>query len=174
MDIKTLKIKDLRMADYNPRFIKDTQFEKLKNSLKEFGFVDPVIVNQFPGRENIIVGGHMRVRAAEALGMEEVPCVMVSIDPIKEKIFNIALNRIHGDWDEEKLAEAMVSIAKDGGDVRLSGFEDQEVVSILEDGVITAPSDMDSDSHGESETGKREVKCPKCGNEFNPRQKSAT
>lgn len=110
MDVKLIPIKDLKFAEYNPRSITTSQFEKLRQSIREFGFVEPVVVNSFKGRENVIVGGHMRVRAAEAEGWTEVPCHFVSLDAQKEKLLNIALNRIHGEWDEGKLAELVFTL----------------------------------------------------------------
>src|SRR3990167_8156473 len=133
MEIKLVPIGDLQFADYTPRKITDSQFRKLRASLREFGFVEPVVVNRHPGRENVIVGGHMRVRAAIAEAMTEAPCFFVDLDPQKEKLLNIALNRISGDWDEEKLAEMVYKLNEEGADLTLSGFEEHEVSRILDD-----------------------------------------
>jgi ParB/RepB/Spo0J family partition protein len=103
MRIQQVKIIELRPAEYNPRAMSEAEMAKLMKSIMQFGFVDPAIVNQYPGRENVIVGGHQRVEAAKKLGYEEVPVVYVNLDLNKEKLLNLALNRIQGSWDEEKL-----------------------------------------------------------------------
>ena len=64
MKIVTRNINDLKFADYNPRQLKQKQYEDLKNSITTFGLVDPIIVNKHPEREDIIIGGHQRVRIA--------------------------------------------------------------------------------------------------------------
>ena len=89
MNSVEMKIDDLKFAEYNPRKISSKEMIKLKNSLKEFGFVQSIIINQ----DNTIVGGHQRVKAARELGMIKVPCVTVDLDKEKEKALNIALHR---------------------------------------------------------------------------------
>lgn len=95
MEIQQVKIKDLKNAEYNPRKISDFDLKALKNSIKEFGFVEPVVAN----KNNQVIGGHQRVKAAQALGIESVPVFYIDLPAEKEKILNLALNRIHGDWD---------------------------------------------------------------------------
>ncbi|PTX14435.1 DNA methylase [Pontibacter mucosus] len=108
-------------AEYNPRTITDRQFDQLKDSLKRFGFVDPVLVNMHPDREHIIIGGHMRTKAAEALGYTEVPCVELSLTLEQEKELNIRLNKSGGSFDFDMLANYF---EKD--DLKEWGFEDWE------------------------------------------------
>ena len=95
------KIADLIPADYNPRkALKpgDKEYEKLKRSLMEFGYVDPIIWNATTGH---VVGGHQRLTVMRDLGITEVDCVVVEMDLIAEKKLNIALNQIAGGWDKE-------------------------------------------------------------------------
>ncbi len=113
----------LSFADYNPREITANDFEALKKSLQEFGFVEPVVVN----KNDEIIGGHMRVRAARDLGMKEVPCVYVDLKADKAKLLNLALNRISGRWDTGKLEEMISGMKLEGIDLKLSGFENWEV-----------------------------------------------
>lgn len=121
MEVKNVNIDELRFAAHNPREITDKSFEDLKNSLKEFGFVEPAVVNA----NNEIIGGHMRVRAAKETGMEEVPVVYVNLTDDKAKILNLALNRITGRWATEKLSELITELkSSDDLDLTLSGFED--------------------------------------------------
>lgn len=105
MQIVIKKIEDLKASEYNPRFLSKEAFENLKQSLERFGFIDPVIVNMFPGRENRIVGGHQRTEVWKFLGNTEVPCVIVSLDLEMEKQLNIRLNRNSGEWDMEILTK---------------------------------------------------------------------
>lgn len=85
----------------NPRKILEHDLAALGRSLRFFGAVEPVVVNRRSGR---IVGGHQRVRAAQVEKIESLPVVYVDLDEPSELQLNIALNRIHGEWDLEKLA----------------------------------------------------------------------
>ena len=107
---------------YNPREISKEEFEKLKNSIKEFGFVENAVIN----KKNEIIGGHMRVRAAIELRIKEVPCIRVDLPRNREKILNLALNKISGRWDNDKLSQLITELATDE-DIGLSGFEEYEL-----------------------------------------------
>ena len=85
LKIENIKIDDLKPAEYNPRKAEAKQVEDLKNSIKEFGLVDPIIVKSAPERKNTIIGGHFRVRIAKELGIKEVPVVYVNIPDIKKE-----------------------------------------------------------------------------------------
>ncbi len=94
----------LTMADYNPRVMSKQDSESLRKSIERFGFVDPIIVNTFPGRENVIVGGHQRYEMAKLMGIKQVPVVTVYLEIEKEKELNVFLNKAVGSWDYDKLA----------------------------------------------------------------------
>ena len=104
MQVVSRKIAELKHPSYNPRVIKDADFEQLKRSLKEFGAVDPAIINMSRGREGIIIGGNQRVEAAKSLGWKDFPVVELSLNEVKERELNIRLNR-GGDWDFDLLEE---------------------------------------------------------------------
>jgi len=123
LEIKNLNPATLIPSEYNPREITPEEFENLKNSIREFGMVEPIIINH----KNYIVGGHMRAKAALELGLKEVPCVIVKVDGDKEKLLNLALNRISGRWDRSKLEELITSLQNSEFDLKLSGFEDWEL-----------------------------------------------
>jgi ParB-like chromosome segregation protein Spo0J len=92
MVIEKKKVEDLKAADYNPRKdLKpgDAEYEKLKRSIEEFGYVEPIIWNK---RTGLVVGGHQRLKVMKDLGHTEVDCVVVDLDEQKEKALNIALN----------------------------------------------------------------------------------
>ena len=122
MNIKQVKIDQLKFAEYNPRKMDAEEMDKLKQSIKEFGIVEPIVVN----KDFIIIGGHQRVIALKSLGIKEAPCVFVNLDKKKEKLLNLALNRISGDWDESRLVKLVKEI-QDYPDINLSGFSNVEL-----------------------------------------------
>ena len=104
MQIEKLKIEQLIPSDYNPRKdLKpgDAEYDKLKRSIEQFGYVEPLIWNKVTGH---VVGGHQRLKVLIDMGITEVECVVVELPETKEKALNVALNKISGDWDKDKLA----------------------------------------------------------------------
>ena len=130
MEIKKLKVKDLRYAPYNPRKISDEMLEKLKRSIKEFGYVEPIIVNQ---RNMQVVGGNQRLKVLEDLEIEEVEAVIVDLDDAKEKTLNISLNKITGEWDYIKLKDLLEELDTGTGDIELTGFNMEEIEQLMTD-----------------------------------------
>lgn len=98
-------IADLIEPDYNPRKITAKQREDIKKSIQSFGFVQPLVVNTYPGRENIIVGGSQRRKIAESLGYATAPCVEVFLDEDAEKELNLRLNKNQAEFDIDMLKE---------------------------------------------------------------------
>lgn len=133
MEIKKMQISQIQKADYNPRLELqpgDPAYEKLKNSIKTFGFCEPLIYNR---RTSHLIGGHQRLTILKDLGITEAEVVVVELPLEQEKAFNIALNKIQGDWDEGKLALLLDELTKTPEfDVRLSGFECEEISNILD------------------------------------------
>lgn len=105
MDTHTVPVSQLLPAEYNPRRMSASEKASIRRSLEAFGMVQPILVNQYPGRENRIVAGHQRVKVATEMGMESVPCWFVHLPPEKETEANIRLNRAHASWDFDALAE---------------------------------------------------------------------
>src|SRR5436309_13207250 len=130
MQIENLKTADLAdmAAPYNPRTISDHDLEALRRSLRFFGTVEPIVVNK---RSRHIVGGHQRVKAAQAEGIENLPVYYVDLDDPSEKQLNLALNRIHGEWDEEMLERLLAELKVGGADLELTGFSDAELDRLL-------------------------------------------
>ncbi|EPI5742705.1 site-specific DNA-methyltransferase [Enterococcus faecalis] len=131
MHIKKMKLSDLKAAEYNPRVdLKPgmQEYEKLKQSILEFGFVDPPIYNIQTGN---LVGGHQRVAVARELGLfNEIEVSVVNLPLNKEKALNVTLNKISGQWDEEKLYVLLNEL--DDEAVSLTGFDTEEVDSLLD------------------------------------------
>lgn len=115
LKIEYVSIESLKVNDKNPRKWTDEQKEQLKESIKRFGNVDPIIVNTHEERKNIIVGGHFRVEACKDLGYKNMPVVFVNLTPEKEAELNLRLNRNQGEFDLEMLAEFDSSILLDIG-----------------------------------------------------------
>lgn len=142
---------DLLPADYNPRKdLKpgDAEYEKLKRSIEQFGYVEPVIWNKTTGR---VVGGHQRLKVLMDMGMTEVDCVVVEMDEDKEKALNIALNKISGDWDKDKLALLIADLQGADFDVSLTGFEPAEIDDLFKDTLKDGVKDDDFDVGAELE-----------------------
>ena len=126
-ELKVLPISVLKPAEYNPRKkLKkgDREYKKILDSIEEFGFADPLVVNA----DMTIIGGHQRLTVAQDLGYTEVPCAVVDIDKTREKALNIALNKITGQWDDNLLAELLEDIANSGDfDIGKTGFDPPEI-----------------------------------------------
>lgn len=105
MEVTQVKINELTFADYNPRKLTENEYNDLKDSLDNFGIVDPIVVNENPERKNIIIGGHQRVRIWKDMGNTTIPVVFVNLKLEKERELNIRLNKNHGEWDWEVLLE---------------------------------------------------------------------
>lgn len=153
MQIEIMKLADLKPADYNPR-IKLTpgmdEYEKLKQSILEFGFVDPPIFNKRTGN---LVGGHQRVAVAKDLGLcEEIEVSVVDLPLDKEKALNVALNKISGRWDDDKLALLLKELDADILD--LSGFVEDEIQDVIEQ------YDMRLDMENEAIDDEFEIELP--------------
>lgn len=132
MEFKKLAIDSLVPASYNPRKkLKpgDSEFEKIKNSITEFGYVDPVIVNQ----DLTVIGGHQRITVLKALGYSEIDCVVIDIDKTKEKALNVALNKISGEWNKELLVDLIQELQSLDYDVSFTGFEPPELEQLFND-----------------------------------------
>ena len=149
MVIEKKNTANLLPADYNPRKdLKpgDPEYEKLKRSLEQFGYVEPVIWNKATGR---VVGGHQRLKVLIGMGITEVECVVVDLPEDKEKALNIALNKISGDWDKDKLAVLIADLQGTAFDVSLTGFDAAEIDDLfkdtLKDGVKDDNFDVDAE-----------------------------
>ena len=131
MEWKTLSVDALRPAAYNPRKklkAGDKEYEKIKNSILEFGYVEPIIVNY----DMTVIGGHQRLTVRKDLGYTEVQCVVVHIeDEHKVKALNIALNKITGAWNEQLLAELLVDLQSVDFNTDLTGFEAPEIEQLF-------------------------------------------
>ena len=130
MEIKELSLKELKPAAYNPRKkLKngDKEYEKIKQSLLKFGYVDPIIVN----KDMTVIGGHQRLTVLKDLDYETAKCVIVYLPKEDEKALNIALNKITGQWDDTLLADLLLDLQESDFNLDLTGFEPPEIDEIL-------------------------------------------
>lgn len=130
MQIERKKISEMNRAEYNPRIELapgDREYEKLRENIKKYGLVIPIIWNK---RTNNIVGGHQRLTVLENEGETEVDVSVVDLDDAEEKQLNIALNKLGGEWDEEKLTALLSEL---GDDASLTGFSEEETARLTND-----------------------------------------
>jgi hypothetical protein len=126
MKTKDRKILELKPAEYNPRELTKKQYEDLKNSLTEFGMVEPILVNINKDRKDIVIGGHQRLRIWSELGNEIIPCVELDLTIEAEKELNVRLNKNGGQWDWDALANNF-----EGEDLIDWGFDADDVLKEL-------------------------------------------
>lgn len=152
MNIVYMDINELKEYENNPRD-NEAAVPYVKNSIKEFGFKVPIVVDT----DNVIIAGHTRLAAAKELGLKEVPCIVANdLTEEQVKAFRLVDNKTHeaSKWDIEKLAEELDSIM--GIEMEDFGFAD-----------IAAPAiDLDNGETDKGEHEARKVCCPKCGFEF--------
>lgn len=134
--IKQVLLRELIPAVYNPRKWNQMTLTQLTESVKRYGLVDPIIVNNAPNRKNVVIGGHMRLKVAKDLGFKTIPVVYLTISDVeREKELNIRLNRNTGDWDWTKLAEFDQALLTD------IGFTSEEMDDIF--GIDETPEQFD-------------------------------
>ena len=183
-----IKITDIVPADYNPRKISDEDYNRLSNSIMEFGFVDPIIINL---KNNRIIGGHQRynVLVEEYMQSQEDELLLIKLGDIgwvfpsdklnvesesHEKALNIALNKISGQWDNEKLQELIIDLEVDDVDLSLTGFSEYEIDKFKYDADVEF-EDIDEDMNRdydvvdtseEQNVEKDCITCPFCEQQF--------
>lgn len=156
LDVRKLKLSEIHLADYNPRKkVHDMPdfYEFLYKSLLRFGYINPIVVNIHDGK-NIIVGGNQRYSIicdmAEDAGKnkEEVMVSVIAVDlsEVEEMSANLALNKIHGDWLQEKLKEDLEFIKEmDEELATIAGFTDEDLNNLVDEAIDdekTVPKDF--------------------------------
>ena len=126
--IITVNKEQVKEWEQNPRKINDNEFSKLKRSIKEFGFVEPIIIDE----NNIIIGGHQRIKALYDLNIN-IPITAIQLTGYSENekaALNVALNKISGDWHVEKLQMLIDELKLDHFDISLTGFDVDELADL--------------------------------------------
>lgn len=176
--LQIISASKLKPAAYNPRKkLKpgDREYEKIKDSITEFGFADPLVVNS----DMTIIGGHQRLTVAMDLGYTEVPCAVEDVDKVREKALNIALNKITGAWDENLLADLLADLQNSDFNTVFTGFEPPEMEALFNKVAAKEVHEDDFDVDGELKNpafsqpgdlwilGKHRVFCGDATNEEN-------
>lgn len=128
----------------NARTHSAEQVNKLRASLREFGFINPVIID----RDYNVIAGHGRIMAAREEHITEVPCVFVDhLTEAQKKAYILADNRMALDagWDEEMLRVELEALSADGFDMGLTGFDEKELASLFDSGEDAKEDDFDVD-----------------------------
>lgn len=144
MNIQLINIEKLKPAEYNPRKDlqpEDEEWRKIQRSIEEFGYVDPIIVNS----DMTVIGGHQRLKVLKDLGYTEIECNVVDLDKTREKALNIALNKISGEWDNQKLEELLAELKSLDFDLDITGFNPDELNEIFNDMLEASEDDFDLD-----------------------------
>ena len=143
MEFEVKRIADMNRAAYNPRVDlqpEDEEYQAIERSLKRHGLVQPIVWNR---RTNTVVSGHQRLTVLEAQGETEVTVSVVDLDNIQEKEQNVALNKITGEWDDDKLSVILNELGEEATD---TGFTLPEI-DVLRDELksyfddVTAPDE---------------------------------
>lgn len=143
MEFEVKRIADMNRAAYNPRVDlrpEDEEYQAIERSLKRHGLVQPIVWNR---RTNTVVSGHQRLTVLEAQGETEVTVSVVDLDDIQEKELNVALNKITGEWDDDKLSVILNEL---GEEATGTGFTLPEI-DVLRDELksyfddVTAPDE---------------------------------
>lgn len=176
MNIEKVSITKINPSAYNPRLDLqpgDKEYKKLKQSINTFGYVEPLVWNSRTGN---LVGGHQRLKILLEQGAQEVEVSVVDLDPEKEKALNLALNKIQGDWDQDKLGVLLQELTKiPDFDIGLTGFDLPEINKILtdieeavEDGFDTSQIDTKTEAITKPgdliELGNHRILCGDCSN----------
>ena len=130
MNFKKVFISELSPAKYNPRkdlVSSDPEYQRIKRSIEEFGYVDPIIINS----DYTVIGGHQRLKVLKEMGKAQIDVVVVDIPKDKEKALNIALNKITGEWDTQRLTDLLGELKADGMDISITGFDEKEFAGLL-------------------------------------------
>ncbi|MCS1351160.1 site-specific DNA-methyltransferase [Mechercharimyces sp. CAU 1602] len=128
MQIERIAVEHIKESTYNPRQMSDKELERLQMSIHEFGFVEPLVWNRTTGN---LVGGHQRLKVLKEQGIAEVECSVVELEETKEKALNLALNKISGEWDLEKLVGVLSEIQLSGMDIHVTGFDSSDINEVI-------------------------------------------
>jgi DNA modification methylase len=129
MQVKMVRINELKPHPKNPRVHPDSAIEKLERSIKEFGWTNPILVSA----EGYLLAGHARLKAAEKAGISEVPVIYLPLEGAKAEAYLIADNRLQDetDWDYEKLKDLLQELDTGELDLELTGFDMEEIEDLM-------------------------------------------
>ncbi len=156
METAVMKLDEIKPAKYNPRIMLksgDAEYEALKNSLERFGTATPLIINKATGN---LVSGHQRLNVLKAMGVTETEVVLIEVDADKEKLLNVALNKIDGEWDYEKLEDLFSEFSEE--DIKFTGYTTDELDGLFGNETTDPKYNYTDDSDDEPEAEPKEKK----------------
>lgn len=167
IEIQIWPVSRLKPYARNSRLHSDSQIAQLVDSIREFGFTNPILVATDDG----IIAGHGRLAAAMKLGLKQVPVIVLDhLTDVQRRAYIIADNKIalNSSWDLDQLAEEMIALDGDGFDLTLTGFTLPEIEN------LTVGLEDESDEEEEDDEPSRpaqKVTCPECSAEFVPEKR---
>ena len=164
MQIEYLKIEDVIPYANNPRNNDDEAVERVASSIKEYGFKNPLIVD----KDNVIVAGHTRYKAAKRLGIDSIPTIKADdLTPAQIKAFRLADNKVseYSSWNNEMLAIELEELQEFDFELNSTGFEDWELDNLLNPVTDDDLQDFLIEKESKPKEPKK-IKCPSCGCEF--------
>jgi ParB family chromosome partitioning protein len=167
MQIEQIETEKLIPYARNSRTHSDEQISQIMASIKEFGFTNPVLIDE----EGLIIAGHGRTVAAQRLGMKTVPTVRLThLTPAQKKAYVIADNKLalNAGWDLEFLKIELLDLQSEDFDLSLTGFDDDEVKIVLTDSDFKPGTEEDQGKLDQLEP--KWIDCPHCGKEFDARK----
>lgn len=157
-ELQSVEIAKIKPYKNNAKIHGKNQLKKLQESISEFGFLTPCLIDQ----DFNLIAGHGRVEAAKALGMREVPCVFVEeLTEQQRKAYILADNKLSelAEWDLEILNQELAELSEAGMDITLVGFElNNEITQELNDGVEISIESLGDENF--------KYECPECGFRF--------
>ena len=150
-------VEKLKPSNYNPRTISEKDLKSLVKNMSEFGHLGILIANR---KTNNLINGNQRLKVAKLLGMKEIAVVWIDVSLRKEKILNIGMNKISGEWDMPMLKDLLEEVDNGEEDMDMTGFDEVEIEMLM---TAFNPTDIDEQSKLDE---KKAVVCPECGCEF--------
>lgn len=168
-EYREVKLSDMHPAEYNPRFdLKpgDIEYERLKMSIEKNGLLQPIVWNEETGN---IIGGEQRWKIMTEMGVESCIAAVVRKSPEDEMAANLALNRAHGNFEDDLLQSMFEGMELDDIDPAEIGYDADEIKHVME-GFGNLSDDDIFDLDMEPEKKPAMVKCPHCGKKFEERE----
>lgn len=164
MQIEYIDIEKVIPYANNPRHNDGEAVDRVASSIAEYGFKNPIIID----KDNVIVAGHTRLKAAKKLGLDKVPIIKADdLTPAQIKAFRLAENRVseYATWNNELLSIELEGLQDLDFDLDLTGFEDWELENLLNPVSDDELQDFFIDKE-EKEKEPKKITCPHCGEEF--------
>jgi ParB-like chromosome segregation protein Spo0J len=163
--IETLNTRDLIPYARNSRTHSAEQIRQVANSIREFGFTNPVLIDA----DNGIIAGHGRVMAASSLGIDKVPCIRLAhLSDAQKRAYIIADNKLalSAGWDDEMLRAELIDLDDIDFDLNLTGFSIKEIENIINIELDLGMQNINKE--GNKIKDDNLVCCPKCNTKFKP------